>query len=135
MFPLCIHSQLLHQGGFLHQFGCLYIYYILPHRGYFPFHIQNYKVALGFQLGNFLYNSVWGQVWVLILTLGVYLVFSIILTEVPLGPGTLATTSLNLFARVEPWVVGTIRVAVAPLSLNQVALSVFSTCFLWAFDL
>ena len=61
--------------------------------------------------------------------------FSITLTEVPLGPGTLATTSLNLFARVEPWVVGTIRVAVAPLSLNQVALSVFSTCFLWAFDL
>ena len=51
--------------------------------------------------------------------------FSITLTDVPLGPRTLA-----ILARVDPWVVGTIRVAVAPLSLNQVALSLFNICFL-----
>ena len=45
---------------------------------------------------------------------------------VPLGPGLEASVSLSLLARVQSFVVGTIRVVVAPIVQNQVPLSSFS---------
>ena len=56
--------------------------------------------------------------------------FSFIFTILPLGPGWFTTTSLTLWAKAELVVVGTIRVAVAPFSLNYVTLSNLTECFL-----
>ena len=57
------------------------------------------------------------------------------LTEVPLGPGVVAKIILSFLARKEFWVVGTIRVVVAPIFLNQVLLSSFILPDLSSFDL
>ena len=60
---------------------------------------------------------------------------SITLMVVPLGPGFCLITSLRSLANLEFLVAGTVKVVVAPIAQNQVALSAFICCCLSSLDL